>query len=166
MLFFKTKMTQEQMALGVFNFIKNASLEKVAQSILSNEIPANHLKRFIRAELYIIILTTIKYYKDKNDIIHHLLICIYEEFYLNEYTSYDEYNNFFSSDFKEFQEMTQKGKRIGQGILYGISYWVLNEPAGEVDPIKQVKITECLIICLEEIDKMHKKFSKRIKIID
>jgi hypothetical protein len=62
--------------------------------------------------------------------------------------------------------MMQKGKRIGQGTLYGMSYWVLNEPAGEVDPIKQLKITEFLLVCLEEINKMHKKFSKRIKIID
>ncbi|MCI0448208.1 MAG: hypothetical protein L0Y79_00280 [Chlorobi bacterium] len=166
MIFFKTKITQEQLALGVFNFVKNADLEKIAQSIFSKEISSNHLKRFIRAELYIIILTTIKYYKDKNAVVHYLLYLIYEEFYLNEYSSYAEFQIFFNSDFKEFQEMMEKGKRIGQGTLYGISYWVLNEPTGEVDPITQVKITEYLLICLEEINKMHEKFSKRIKLID
>lgn len=166
MSFFKHKATQLDLAVAVMEFIRRARFSDIAPNILPPETPNEIVERFIRAELYLVIVSTINFYPDKSIALVGLIRLIYEELYNDHFQSYEDFRRFFDEDFQEFEKMLHFGEKTGNGMLYGVSKWVYDEPKGNIDLIGQMQIVPHLFALYDQINKTHKDNKRRFKIID
>lgn len=166
MSLFKIKATQIEFAVAIFEFIRQARFRDTAPSMLPKDTPTAIVDRFVRAEIYLILVSTINFYPDKSLTIAGLIRLIYEELYKQEFPSYEKFRAFFDEDFQEFERMLHFGEKTGNGMLYGISKWVYDEPKGNIDLIGQMQITPHLFAVYEKISKTHKENRQRFKIVD
>jgi len=165
MALFKRKATQIDLSVAIFEFIRRAKFRDTALSILPKDTPKPILHKFVRAEIYLVLVSTINFYPDKSLTIAGLIRLIYEELYKQEFPSYEKFRAFFDEDFQEFERMLHFGERTGNGMLYGISKWVYDEPRGNIDLVGQVQITPHLFAVYDQISKTHKENQGRFKIV-
>lgn len=166
MALFRRKATQIEFAVAIFEFIRQARFCETAASMLPKDTPKPILDKFVRAEIYLVLVSTINFYPDKSLIVAALIRLIFQEVYKEEFISYEKFRAFFDEDIQGFERILHFGEKTGNGMLYGISKWVYDEPKGNVDLIGQMQITPHLAAVYDQISKTHKANQGRYKIVD
>lgn len=165
MSIFKKKFNQIDLAKGVYEFIKQARFRDISVSILPKDTSSVIIDKLFRAQIYLVIVSTINYFPDKSITIEGLIFLIYENLFKEIFPTYDEFRNYFDMDFQDFEKMLHFGEKTGNGMFFGISRWIFDDPKCNVDPIEQLKIVPHLFTVFDSICKTHKDNQNKIKII-
>lgn len=166
MAIFKKKFDQIELAKGVFEFIRQAKFHDLAISVLPKGTQTQIIDKLFRAQLYLVIISTINFFPDKSTAIEGLILLIYQNLFNQDFSSYDEYRIFFDKDFQEFEKMLHYGEKTGNGMLFGISKWIFDDPKCNVEPFEQLKIVPHLFTVFDSINKTHEVNQKKFKIVD
>jgi hypothetical protein len=162
---FKRKITQEGLAISVMEFIRRARFSETVYKILPEGTSINIINKFIRAEFYLVIYSSLIYFPNAQNLLSLLLELLYDYYFKNQFDEYDKFVKYFKGDYMKFFEMINFGEKTGNGMLYGVSKWIYDEKEG-TDLLGQLKIVPFLFEIYKSISELNKKYSARTKIIN